>query len=163
MMGHVVKGELWDHGRAWQGSRIDNQQPLSSPYRPWNERSNRTRNRCKSVPPAALRPRQLRLPLSNLRSCSHQRGGIAQGTNRPAEPTGGRQSRFRQQVITVRSHGPHRVPLLWPSLGNWLLTLFSNMPTDLNLTNMETFCKAFRREVVQSIPCKTHTLVLSLK
>jgi hypothetical protein len=36
-------------------------------------------------------------------------------------------------------------------MGNWLLTLISNMLTDLNLTDMETCYKAFRREVIQSI------------
>jgi glycosyltransferase involved in cell wall biosynthesis len=48
--------------------------------------------------------------------------------------------------------GPHRVLYFWHSVGNWLLTLFSNMLTDLNLTDMETCYKAFRREVIQSIP-----------
>jgi hypothetical protein len=39
----------------------------------------------------------------------------------------------------------------WHSLGNKLLTIASNMATDLNLTDMETCYKAFRREVIQSI------------
>ena len=39
----------------------------------------------------------------------------------------------------------------WHSLGNRFLTLLSNMFTDLNLTDMETCYKAFRREVIQSI------------
>jgi glycosyltransferase involved in cell wall biosynthesis len=47
--------------------------------------------------------------------------------------------------------GPHRVLYYWHSVGNWLLTTASNMITDLNLTDMETCYKAFRREVVQSI------------
>jgi len=47
--------------------------------------------------------------------------------------------------------GPHRVLYFWHSVGNWLLTLFSNMLTDLNLTDMETCYKAFRRDVIQSI------------
>jgi glycosyltransferase involved in cell wall biosynthesis len=47
---------------------------------------------------------------------------------------------------------PHRVLLFWHSVGNRLLTLVSNMFTDLNLTDMETCYKAFRREVIQSIP-----------
>jgi glycosyltransferase involved in cell wall biosynthesis len=46
---------------------------------------------------------------------------------------------------------PHRVLYLWHSVGNWLLTLCSNALTDLNLTDMETCYKAFRREVIQSI------------
>jgi glycosyltransferase involved in cell wall biosynthesis len=46
---------------------------------------------------------------------------------------------------------PHRVLYFWHSVGNWLLTLCSNALTDLNLTDMETCYKAFRREVIQSI------------
>ena len=47
---------------------------------------------------------------------------------------------------------PHRVLYFWHSVGNKLLTLFSNALTDLNLTDMETCYKVFRREVIQSIP-----------
>ncbi len=46
---------------------------------------------------------------------------------------------------------PHRVLYFWHSVGNKLLTLASNMFTDLNLTDMETCYKAFRREVIQSM------------
>jgi glycosyltransferase involved in cell wall biosynthesis len=46
---------------------------------------------------------------------------------------------------------PHRVVYFWHRVGNGLLTLLSNMATDLNLTDMETCYKAFRREVIQSI------------
>ena len=45
----------------------------------------------------------------------------------------------------------HRVLFFWHSMGNKLLTLVSNMFTDLNLTDMETCYKAFRREVIQSV------------
>jgi len=48
--------------------------------------------------------------------------------------------------------GPHRVLYFWHSVGNWLLTLVSNMLTNLNMTDMETCYKVFRREVIQSIP-----------
>lgn len=48
--------------------------------------------------------------------------------------------------------GPHRVLYYWHSVGNWLLTLLSNMITNLNMTDMETCYKAFRREVIQAIP-----------
>jgi glycosyltransferase involved in cell wall biosynthesis len=48
--------------------------------------------------------------------------------------------------------GPHRVLYYWHSVGNWLLTVLSNMITNLNMTDMETCYKAFRREVIQSIP-----------
>ena len=48
--------------------------------------------------------------------------------------------------------GPHRVLYFWHSVGNSFLTLLSNMITNLNMTDMETCYKAFRREVIQSIP-----------
>ena len=46
---------------------------------------------------------------------------------------------------------PHRVLYFWHRMGNGLLTLLSNMFTNLNLTDMETCYKAFRREIVQKI------------
>jgi glycosyltransferase involved in cell wall biosynthesis len=48
--------------------------------------------------------------------------------------------------------GPHRVLYFWHSVGNWFLTLVSNMITNLNMTDMETCYKVFRREIIQSIP-----------
>jgi len=45
----------------------------------------------------------------------------------------------------------HRVLYFWHSVGNSMLTLMSNMFTNLNLTDMETGYKAFRREVIQGI------------
>src|SRR6267378_3191873 len=48
--------------------------------------------------------------------------------------------------------GPHRVLYFWHSVGNWLLTMLSNCLTNINLSDMETCYKAFRREVIQSIP-----------
>ncbi|MFZ4594909.1 MAG: glycosyltransferase family 2 protein [Verrucomicrobiaceae bacterium] len=45
----------------------------------------------------------------------------------------------------------HRVLYFWHMVGNKLLTLLSNMFTNLNLTDMETGMKAFRREVLQKI------------
>ncbi len=45
----------------------------------------------------------------------------------------------------------HRVLYFWHSVGNRVLTTFSNMVTDLNLTDMETCYKVFRREVIQAI------------
>jgi glycosyltransferase involved in cell wall biosynthesis len=47
---------------------------------------------------------------------------------------------------------PHRVLYFWHSVGNWLLTFFSNCVTNLNLTDMETCYKMFRRKVIQAIP-----------
>ncbi len=46
---------------------------------------------------------------------------------------------------------PHRVLYFWHSIGNKFLTFVSNMTTNLNLTDMETCYKVFRREVIQSI------------
>jgi glycosyltransferase involved in cell wall biosynthesis len=45
---------------------------------------------------------------------------------------------------------PHRVLYFWHRVGNGLLTLASNMLTNLNLTDMETCYKVFRRELIQS-------------
>ena len=45
----------------------------------------------------------------------------------------------------------HRVLYFWHSIGNKFLTLFSNMMTDLNLTDMETCYKVFRRELLERI------------
>jgi glycosyltransferase involved in cell wall biosynthesis len=47
--------------------------------------------------------------------------------------------------------GPHRVLYYWHSVGNMLLTLTSNMFTNLNLTDMETCYKAIRGEVARSL------------
>jgi glycosyltransferase involved in cell wall biosynthesis len=47
--------------------------------------------------------------------------------------------------------GAHRVLYFWHSVGNSFLTLCSNMATDLNLTDMETCYKLFRREIIQKI------------
>jgi glycosyltransferase involved in cell wall biosynthesis len=46
---------------------------------------------------------------------------------------------------------PHRVLYFWHYMGNKFLTLLSNMFTDLNLSDMETCYKVFRRDVIQSI------------
>lgn len=48
--------------------------------------------------------------------------------------------------------GPHRVLYFWHSVGNQFLTTLSNVFTDLNLTDMETCYKVFRRELIQSLP-----------
>lgn len=47
--------------------------------------------------------------------------------------------------------GPHRVLYYWHSVGNALLTTFSNMMTNLNLTDMETCYKAIRGDVARSL------------
>jgi|SRR3989344_3217931 len=47
--------------------------------------------------------------------------------------------------------GAHRVAFYWHRVGNGLLTTLSNMFTNLNLTDIETGYKAFRREIIQSI------------
>lgn len=48
----------------------------------------------------------------------------------------------------------HRVLYFWHSMGNRFLTLLSNMFTNLNLTDMETCYKVFKREIIQSLPLK---------
>ena len=48
--------------------------------------------------------------------------------------------------------GPHRVLYFWHSVGNQALTLLSNCLTNINLSDMETCYKVFRRDVIQSIP-----------
>jgi glycosyltransferase involved in cell wall biosynthesis len=45
----------------------------------------------------------------------------------------------------------HRVLYFWHSVGNKFLTILSNMFTNLNLTDMETCYKVFRREIIQSV------------
>jgi SAM-dependent methyltransferase len=49
------------------------------------------------------------------------------------------------------SSGAHRVLYFWHSIGNRLLTLLSNMATNLSLTDMETCYKVFRREVLEDL------------
>ncbi|HVO85385.1 MAG TPA: glycosyltransferase family 2 protein [Syntrophobacteria bacterium] len=46
---------------------------------------------------------------------------------------------------------PRRVVHYWHAAGNWVLTALSNMLSDINLTDMETCYKAFRREIIQAI------------
>jgi glycosyltransferase involved in cell wall biosynthesis len=47
--------------------------------------------------------------------------------------------------------GPHRVLYYWHSVANWVLTICSNMLTNLNLTDMETCYKVMRAEVLRKI------------
>lgn len=49
---------------------------------------------------------------------------------------------------------PHRILFFWHSIGNKMLTFASNMFTNLNLTDMETCYKLFRREMIQSLDLK---------
>ncbi len=49
---------------------------------------------------------------------------------------------------------PHRILFCWHSIGNKMLTFLSNMFTNLNLTDMETCYKLFRREIIQGIQLK---------
>jgi glycosyltransferase involved in cell wall biosynthesis len=50
----------------------------------------------------------------------------------------------------------HRVLYYWHSVGNWVLTWLSNLFTDLNLTDMETCYKVFRREVLAELKLKSN-------
>ena len=54
--------------------------------------------------------------------------------------------------------GAHRVLYFWHAVGNRCLTLLSNMFTDLNLTDMESCYKVFRREVLQQVELKEKRL-----
>lgn len=49
---------------------------------------------------------------------------------------------------------PHRILFFWHSIGNKILTFFSNMFTNLNLTDMETCYKLFRAEIIKNIQLK---------
>ncbi|MBK9328961.1 MAG: glycosyltransferase family 2 protein [Sphingobacteriales bacterium] len=49
---------------------------------------------------------------------------------------------------------PHRILFFWHTIGNKMLTFASNMFTNLNLTDMETCYKMFRREIIQGIRLK---------
>ncbi|HQO30829.1 MAG TPA: glycosyltransferase family 2 protein [Chitinophagales bacterium] len=49
---------------------------------------------------------------------------------------------------------PHRILFFWHTIGNKMLTFASNMFTNLNLTDMETCYKMFRREIIQGITLK---------
>jgi glycosyltransferase involved in cell wall biosynthesis len=51
--------------------------------------------------------------------------------------------------------GPHRVLFFWHSVGNRLLTLLSNMLTDLNLTDMETCYKMVRADLMRALVLTT--------
>jgi glycosyltransferase involved in cell wall biosynthesis len=52
--------------------------------------------------------------------------------------------------------GPHRVLYFWHRVGNGVLTLLSNMMTDLNLTDMETCYKMVRSDVMKTLPLTTN-------
>ena len=60
---------------------------------------------------------------------------------------------FADVVFGSRFMGgnPHRILFFWHSIGNKILTTLSNMFTDLNLTDMETCYKLFRRDIIQSL------------
>ena len=52
--------------------------------------------------------------------------------------------------------GPHRVLYFWHSVGNSVLTLLSNMFTNLNLTDMETCYKVVRTELLKRLPLRSN-------
>ena len=60
---------------------------------------------------------------------------------------------FADVVFGSRFMGgnPHRILFFWHSIGNAMLTFLSNMFTDLNLTDMETCYKLFRRDIIQGL------------
>jgi glycosyltransferase involved in cell wall biosynthesis len=49
---------------------------------------------------------------------------------------------------------PHRILFFWHTIGNKMLTTLSNMLTNLNLTDMETCYKLFKREIIQGLSLK---------
>jgi glycosyltransferase involved in cell wall biosynthesis len=49
---------------------------------------------------------------------------------------------------------PHRILFFWHTIGNKFLTFLSNMFTNLNLTDMETCYKLFKRDLIQALPLK---------
>ncbi len=49
---------------------------------------------------------------------------------------------------------PHRILFFWHSIGNGILTFLSNAMTNLNLTDMETCYKLWKREIIQSVSLK---------
>jgi len=59
-------------------------------------------------------------------------------------------------VFGTRFYGgkPHRILFFWHSIGNKMLTFFSNMFSGLNLTDMETCYKLFRADILKSLPLK---------
>ncbi|MHB1276972.1 MAG: glycosyltransferase family 2 protein [Bacteroidia bacterium] len=67
---------------------------------------------------------------------------------------------FREDVADVvygsrfMGGNPHRILFFWHTIGNKFLTLLSNMFTNLNLTDMETCYKAFKREIIQGLDLK---------
>ena len=63
---------------------------------------------------------------------------------------------FADVVFGSRFSGgnPHRILFFWHSIGNKMLTFFSNMFTNLNLTDMETCYKLFRSDIIKQIKLK---------
>jgi len=56
--------------------------------------------------------------------------------------------------------GPQRVLFFWHYVGNRMLTLLSNMFTDLNLSDMETCYKVFRREVLEKLDLRSNRFAI---
>ena len=119
-----------------------------------------------SCPPPATD----RVPAARARGQPGQGGGAAHGLRRghgrrradpgrrpgvrpraTTRPARSRSSRARPTWSSARasSAAAHRVLFFWHYVGNRLLTLLSNMLTNLNLTDMETCYKVFRREVLR--------------
>ncbi|MCY7409557.1 MAG: glycosyltransferase family 2 protein [Chitinophagales bacterium] len=63
---------------------------------------------------------------------------------------------FADVVFGSRFMGgkPHRLLFYWHSIGNKMLTALCNMFSNLNMTDMETCYKLFKREIIQSLPLK---------
>ena len=74
------------------------------------------------------------------------------------EIQGGRRAVFGSRFI---GGDAHRVHLFWHMVGNRVLTLLSNICSNLNLTDMECCYKAFRHKVIQSIKLRGKTVLVS--
>jgi hypothetical protein len=63
---------------------------------------------------------------------------------------------FADVVYGSRFKGgdPHRVLFFWHSIGNKILTFLSNISTNLNLTDMETCYKLFKKDIIKKIQLK---------
>jgi glycosyltransferase involved in cell wall biosynthesis len=95
----------------------------------------------------------------------HVRGTIALIQDADLEYDPAEYPRLVQPIIEGRAEvvygsrfmgGPRRVLLFWHTVGNHVLTLFSNVFTNLNLTDMETCYKVFRADVLKRIPIRSN-------
>src|SRR5207244_2886258 len=99
---------------------------------------------------AAEQPDEPRPCLSVVMPCYNEAATIIEVASRVLAPllAGSADVVFGSRFAMTQ---PHRVLYFWHAVGNRVITLASNMVTNLNLSDVETCYKAFRREVIQSI------------